>query len=928
MATVYLARDDRHARAVAVKVLRAEIADLLGRERFLREIETVARLQHPHIVPLFDSGSAADFLYYVMPAVEGETLRERLDRETHLPVEHALGIAREVADALYYAHTQGLVHRDVKPENIHLSGGHALLADFGIARLASAAGAERITETGLAVGTPAYMSPEQASASDKVDARSDVYALGCVVYEMLAGEPPFTGRTAQAVMARHLQERPPSLRVVRPTVTLAVQEAIERALEKTPADRHPTAAAFATALERAARRRLLTRRRLTGTAVVGALAVTVGVLWRFVVAPPPPLDANKVVVFPLAESPARSGPEGLGSEVALMIGSGLEHTEPLVWIDGETLLDAVTRADVTRLRQGEARRLTRRRGARWYVDGSAVRRGDSVSVVLRLNDARGDSVAGRANATRITPEAAQAGLSAMTELLPPLLAPGRRVDLSLLADRRPAAVATWLQGEREYRRSHFDAALGYFQRALAEDSALIPAALRGAQAASWLGRLGEAATLAAISARHATVLPPRHASLARGLAAYLSGDADSAVAHITNALRQAPEWAEAHFALGEVYYHLLPNAAGPLDSLAEAELVAAAAVDTGFGPPRFHLAEIAIRSGSADRARRAVRQFERFEPDPEVLGQLVLMERCALRGRDAVDWRAVAAAAPLQATQAAKALAVGGAAPGCAEDAFRALLRNAGASAYHWGAFLGLQGVLAAQGRVSELQGLIDSLVASGLDQARRLYLVDDMAGVAVEASATAAAGAARSEFGEAYRNARPTTRWLLGTWHAARGDGAAATAIQAQLVAEASRGGDAAVARLAESLAARLAALAGDSVAAIARLRRILQAGRRDLLEWDLTEPLAVDRLLLARLLLARGEAEGALVAAATFDHQGPVVFLPYLPASLALRAEAASALGLSPLAARYRERLTQLGHADRTAALQHAPPSRRKSA
>ena len=203
MATVYLAEDLKHGRRVALKVLRPELSPALGAERFQREIETASRLQHPHILTLHDSGEAAGLLYYAMPYVEGESLRSRLTREVQLDAAVAVGIARDVADALACAHAAGVLHRDIKPENILLTGGHAVVADFGIARALDAVGADRLTETGLALGTPHYMSPEQAAGARVLDARSDMYALGCVVYEMLAGEPPFSGPTAQAIMARH-----------------------------------------------------------------------------------------------------------------------------------------------------------------------------------------------------------------------------------------------------------------------------------------------------------------------------------------------------------------------------------------------------------------------------------------------------------------------------------------------------------------------------------------------------------------------------------------------------------------------------------------------------------------------------------------------------------------------------------------------------
>jgi serine/threonine-protein kinase len=259
MARVYLAQDRQHGRAVAVKVFSPDVAAAIGPERFLREIRIAAQLQHPHILGLHDSGSAKGLLYYVMPFVDGPTLRDRLRRETQLPLDDALRITREVGDALAYAHDRGIVHRDIKPANILLAGyptalgarsaWHALVADFGIARSLQAAGEEPLTGTGLAVGTPEYMSPEQASGESEVDGRADVYALGCVLYEMLAGEPPFSSRTVQGVLARHRHDRVPPLHVVRPSLPSHVESAIERALAKVPADRFGTAADFVEALE-------------------------------------------------------------------------------------------------------------------------------------------------------------------------------------------------------------------------------------------------------------------------------------------------------------------------------------------------------------------------------------------------------------------------------------------------------------------------------------------------------------------------------------------------------------------------------------------------------------------------------------------------------------------------------------------------------
>jgi serine/threonine-protein kinase len=249
MATVYLARDEKHHRNVALKVLDPELGAVLGAERFLSEIRVTAALQHPNLLPLFDSGAAGGLLYYVMPFVEGESLRARLERERQLAVADALRIARDVAGALDYAHRHGVIHRDIKPENILLHDGRAMIADFGIALAVANAGAQRITQTGLSLGTPQYMSPEQAMGEKTIDARADIYALGAVTYEMLTGDPPFTGSSVQAIVAKVLNERPTPIRTLRDSVTPGMERAVLVALAKLPADRFATAKEFADALD-------------------------------------------------------------------------------------------------------------------------------------------------------------------------------------------------------------------------------------------------------------------------------------------------------------------------------------------------------------------------------------------------------------------------------------------------------------------------------------------------------------------------------------------------------------------------------------------------------------------------------------------------------------------------------------------------------
>ncbi|MEO7647862.1 MAG: serine/threonine-protein kinase [Gemmatimonadaceae bacterium] len=273
MATVWLARDIRHNRSVALKVLDAEVGVTIGPERFAREIELAAQLQHPNILAVFDSGNAAGSLWYTMPYVDGESLGARIKRERQLPLDDALQITRGVAEALDYAHAKGVVHRDVKPENVLIYQGHAMLADFGIAR---AAANTQLTGTGLAIGTPQYMSPEQASGEHNLDGRSDLYALGCVLYEMLAGEPPFTGPSAQAVVSKHLGAPIPSVRILRPDVPAHVDAAIGRALAKSPASRFATTGEFMAALARPAARPPVSRKAAIRAAIalVAVVAVT------------------------------------------------------------------------------------------------------------------------------------------------------------------------------------------------------------------------------------------------------------------------------------------------------------------------------------------------------------------------------------------------------------------------------------------------------------------------------------------------------------------------------------------------------------------------------------------------------------------------------------------------------------------------------
>ena len=383
MATVYLAHDPRHDRPVALKVLLPEIALAIGAERFQREIRIAARLQHPHILPVFDSGEVdaggKPLFYYTMPFVEGETLRARLEREGALPAEAALRLTREIADALDHAHRHGVIHRDVKPENILVSDGHALLADFGIAKAVADAG-DRLTATGLSLGTPAYMSPEQATADHRIDARTDIYSLGCVLHEMLAGEPPFTGPSAQAVIAKRFASPPPLLRTVRPQVPESVDTALARALAIAPADRFSTASEFAAALGVAA-----PAARRTSRFWPAAVAAVVIVGLAAVLRPWERTEAGTAALSTVAVLPFASM-GGDTTDAWFAEGMADELTTALAKVPG---VRVAARSSAARYRDSEepAADIGRELGVAAVLDGTVRRAADRLRVSVELTNA-------------------------------------------------------------------------------------------------------------------------------------------------------------------------------------------------------------------------------------------------------------------------------------------------------------------------------------------------------------------------------------------------------------------------------------------------------------------------------------------------------------------------------------------------------------
>jgi tetratricopeptide (TPR) repeat protein len=921
MAHVYLAHDRQHDRDVAIKVLRPELAAAVGSERFLREIRIEARLQHPHILPLHDSGAAAGLLYYVMPYVEGETLRERIRREKQLPLPDALQIARQVAEALSYAHAHNVVHRDIKPANILLSGTHALVADFGIAKAISEAEEDALTATGIAVGTPEYMSPEQASGDHGVDVRTDVYALGCVLYEMLAGEPPFVGRSAQVVLARHRHDPPAPLRTVRPSVTPELEAAVNTALAKVPADRYPSITRFTDALSATTDQHARPSqpsvvpasrpRRALGAMALVALVLAGLAVWRLGPGWTRTTDPNKVMVFPVVDHRAGNQDNRAGEEIAILIGSALEHTEPLKWIDGWTLLDERQRQDARLLTAQAARSLSSGQQAGFYLEGSIAGIGDSVTVTLRLHDTRGDSLLGQTSVSGALDRVSlpQLGLGAVGALLPSLLQPGAEVDpkaLAALADRQPAAIASWLQGEREYRRSRFGGALEYFTRALQADSALAVAALRGAEAADWLSQPARADSLVTVALGHAALLPARYSELASGMKDYYAGEADSAVVHYQRVLAEDSTWSEAWMLLGETYYHLSPRG-WALDSIAEAAFLRALEPDSSFTPPLLHLAEIALRKGRIDEAQGLIDGFSHGDPDSTMARQLRLMMDCARHGPERVNWVDAARADPASVLEAGRALAVGGASLECALPAFRAALHTPAApQTVKWGSLLGAHHLLIAQHRSEAARQLVDSAVAS-FPPAMGLYVLDAASGAGMEDKAAEVVASLAGPY-----DSMSTDRlWYHGVWQAHQGDTASLGAITRALARNAARSGARRDRVVTGMMTARLDLLRGDTAKAMLVLRRLAPVGSPSDIGWGLWESLPSERLRLGQVLLARGLNDEALRVAESFDHQAPLVNIMFLPASLALRAEAAERLGRHGLASRFKERLAVLERA-----------------
>ncbi len=619
MATVHLARDLRHDRPVALKILHPELAQALGPERFIREIRLAARLDHPHILPVYDSGETAGRLWFTMPFVDGATLRQRLAREPQLPLAEVVRITREVAAALGYAHGQGIVHRDVKPENILLRGERCVLADFGVARAVDAAG-ERLTETGFTLGTPAYMSPEQATADRHLDPRSDIYSLGCVVYEMLAGEPPFTGRTAQALIARRLADPVPDLCTVR-DVPRQVEQVVRQALARAPADRFADAPAFARALEaaagapRAAARPRVPRGLLAAVAVFAVALAGASVWLRARPAAEEALDADLLVVAPfeVLEPSLEVWREGMGDVLSRV----LDGAGPIRTVSPSVVLRRWSgRADRT-----SAEELGRRTGAGLVVYGAVAPRGrDSVTLRAAVLDRAGGmgktDIEVSGETARIAEVADSLGIRVL-RVLSPARAIGWARGTSIGSKSLPALKA-FLQGEQFYRRGLWDSALTRYDQAIAADSTFALALAQMAAVLGWRPPTQGAYRPREEYLRRGTLhnrgLPPRDSLYIAvdsfSLAAEEATDPETyvrmkfrAVAAVEEAVRRYPEDPVSWYTLGEWRMHEDWPIAGPPAVSLEA-FTRAIALDPGFGPAYEHMPALLLSLGRPEEARR------------------------------------------------------------------------------------------------------------------------------------------------------------------------------------------------------------------------------------------------------------------------------------------------------------------------------------
>jgi eukaryotic-like serine/threonine-protein kinase len=632
MAIVYRAHDVRHNRSVALKVVRPELAGALGTDRFLREIELAARLQHPHILPVFDSGAVDEGTpsavpWFVMPFVDGESLRQRLQREGRLPIAGAVTLAGETADALGYAHAQGVVHRDIKPENILLSGGHAVVADFGVAKAlergaaASTTGetSPQLTRVGFAVGTPQYMSPEQATGADQVDARSDQYSLGCVLYEMLTGVPPFTGPTPQSVIAQSMTAPRPRAAKVRSEVPAELERVVARALAADPSARFPDMGAFAEALRATSAGPSLGSRRWLiagGVGIAAAAALAGAWLGSRARGPAVAPAAETIAILPFNAS--GPGVDVLGEGMVDLLSTNLQGVGGIHTVEPRAVLREWTaEGSKAGLDVQHAMAIGRKLHAGSVVLGSAVSTGTRVRLAADLYSVTGDRL-GRAQVDG--PPDSVLGLVDRLSLT--LLRdvwrsrePIPNLQIGSLTTDSIAALRAYLEGEQAYRRLAFDSALAAYTHATDVDSTFALAHLRRALVYGWTGGYGSKQSVQAAAAglRFSDRLPPRDRRLLNAYRAFDDGQVrsiDSLKAFVT----EYPDDLEGWYLYGEALYHLNPLAPSGADSIIGVfDHVLRA--DSTLLPAVIHQLNLAVLFRDRDQYYRSRRIFDRYAPE-------------------------------------------------------------------------------------------------------------------------------------------------------------------------------------------------------------------------------------------------------------------------------------------------------------------------
>lgn len=638
MATVFRATDLKHHRPVAIKVLRPELAATVGSDRFLQEIELSARLQHPHIVPLYDSGDAGGLLYYVMPFIEGESLRDRLSRDRKLPFEEAVGLTREIASALGYAHAQGIVHRDIKPENIMISNGHAVVADFGIARALRVAAEQQNNMTGLgfAIGTPAYMSPEQATASE-VDGRSDQYSLAAMFYEMVSGHQPFSGPTAQAVLTQVLTGPRPRLSKVNREAPAEADAPVQRALASDPANRYPTVLEFGAALEHAAgggsgavaeRRKL--KRLVIGLPIAVAAAAGLWIAFGPSRSSPVMKGAESIAVLPFNTS--GPGVELMGEGMVDLLSTNLNAVGGIRAADPRTVLARWKKSGGTGGADLEtALAVARSVKASAAVLGSIVATGNRVRVSADLYGQDGKSMA------HAQVDGASDSVLPLVDSLSLYLVrdiwrsrePLPTIRVSGLTTGSLAAMREYLTGERYYRHSEWDSAAAAFDRAVTQDSTFALAHYRLAMAIGWKGGYNQprakAATAAAL--RFSSRLQDRERALITAYDLFSRGKL-AAIDSMEKYVNAWPDDIEGWNLLGETQYHTRY-----LNGLDEATLLRpfdkVLSLDSSLSPAAIHPIELTLGSRDSVRFQRYLRVLEK-DAAPE--------EAAAYRAAGEVVW--------------------------------------------------------------------------------------------------------------------------------------------------------------------------------------------------------------------------------------------------------------------------------------------------